>query len=756
MPLIPYRSGRRLALAVLCLAVLFGLSKGSIRGKLVVEEGDTLPPYVGIMVPGTGLYRFEDVDSSGAFFVKYSPRGPYAVWAPLDDEFDSGTTHKFYGLDAKRDTVITLRVGAAFRADDARPQVFINQVGFDIGDDKIAIVQAKAESTTTGIFEVIDDVGYPVLVGDLQYRGEVTHWSERYWAADFSAIVDPGAYRVVADIGGDADTSAVFVVGADAIPAATLRLAYEFFHPQRCGTAVPGWHEACHLDDAQLPDGSQFDAAGGWHDAGDYGKYMLFQQLASWSLFEAYSRQPLFFDAIDVDGNQRADIIDEALWGVIWIFKMADLERGHFRGHVKSPNSWLPPSQETDNIPATGDERPLVDEPAWNYSGLALASLALAHIYESDLGYLAAAESLWTTHTQHRSGEQMLAAALALWQATGSDFYRQESDRLAAAVLGRQGTDGSFRGPMPVEEGQIPAILARYLTVFPDAAARSDILDGLRRWAAESLEATGITPMDVAPWASDGPVFFLPRPSDGGWHVGFNSRYLSKAWAYLLAGELLENPTLRQAAIRKFNWVLGANPFGICMFEGVGTTNPLTYHHRYSTIRDNGKLGRVPGTVCNGIVANDPWHDLPSFDVISGPGSSASYSSNEPWLPHNAFWLLASSALAPQGELTPEIVGVSSNRGTRTRISMSVRPNPANANAVVSVELPSAGMVVWKVFDITGQLVWQGPQKRLAAGGHSLVWAGVDEDGRRVGSGVFLIALRFGGHRWVRRVTVLR
>ena len=38
-----------------------------------------------------------------------------------------------------------------------------------------------------------------------------------------------------------------------------------------------GVHEACHLDDGILDtDGSPLPAAGGWHDAGDFRKWLAF------------------------------------------------------------------------------------------------------------------------------------------------------------------------------------------------------------------------------------------------------------------------------------------------------------------------------------------------------------------------------------------------------------------------------------------------------------------------------------------------
>jgi len=67
-----------------------------------------------------------------------------------------------------------------------------------------------------------------------------------------------------------------FRIGGDLVFRETAEAAASFYFWQRCGFAVPGIHEACHLDDARIPDqlgGGHRNVTGGWHDAGDYAKY---------------------------------------------------------------------------------------------------------------------------------------------------------------------------------------------------------------------------------------------------------------------------------------------------------------------------------------------------------------------------------------------------------------------------------------------------------------------------------------------------
>ena len=55
-------------------------------------------------------------------------------------------------------------------------------------------------------------------------------------------------------------------------------------YKQRCGTEVTKdiagdfAHEACHMQEATVygdTSGTKIDVSGGWHDAGDYGRYVV-------------------------------------------------------------------------------------------------------------------------------------------------------------------------------------------------------------------------------------------------------------------------------------------------------------------------------------------------------------------------------------------------------------------------------------------------------------------------------------------------
>jgi endoglucanase len=76
-----------------------------------------------------------------------------------------------------------------------------------------------------------------------------------------------------------------------------------------------------------MPDSTRIDASGGWHDASDYLQYVTTSANATWHLLAAFRDFPkVFGDGHQANGlpgkNNRADVLDEARWGLNWLLKM--------------------------------------------------------------------------------------------------------------------------------------------------------------------------------------------------------------------------------------------------------------------------------------------------------------------------------------------------------------------------------------------------------------------------------------------------
>jgi hypothetical protein len=89
------------------------------------------------------------------------------------------------------------------------------------------------------------------------------------------------------------------------------------------------------------------------------------------------------------------------------------------------------------------------------------------------------------------------------------------------------------------------------------------------------------------------------------------------------------------------------------------------------------------------------------------------------------------------------------------RVSASY-PNPSNGCITFILELPDVQRVRVVVYNTLGQQVRELLCGRLEAGEHRIVWDGKDDQGRSVGSGVYLFEFVAGDHRTVCKTAITR
>ena len=97
-----------------------------------------------------------------------------------------------------------------------------------------------------------------------------------------------------------------------------------FFKVQRCGPTNPFLHQPCHLSDATKvfgnDDSSAIDLTGGWHDAGDYVKFLKTTAYTTYMLIFSYEFDKEKF-GFDIDKNNVPDILEEAKVGLDWLLR---------------------------------------------------------------------------------------------------------------------------------------------------------------------------------------------------------------------------------------------------------------------------------------------------------------------------------------------------------------------------------------------------------------------------------------------------
>ena len=225
----------------------------------------------------------------------------------------------------------------------------IDQFGYRSTDAKIAVIaqpqtgfNAPSSYSPAATFKVrrwSDDV--EVFSANITaWNSGVTHLQsgDKVWWFDFSSLTTSGDYYVydpTNNVG-----SYKFTISVNVYTNVLSTAAKAFFY-QRCGSTITStygghWtHGACHINTNQdllcrnVADktnaATEKNLSGGWHDAGDYNKYVNFTYSTLHNLLFAYQENPsVFMDdwGIPESSNGTPDILDEIKYELDWLLKM--------------------------------------------------------------------------------------------------------------------------------------------------------------------------------------------------------------------------------------------------------------------------------------------------------------------------------------------------------------------------------------------------------------------------------------------------
>jgi endoglucanase len=202
----------------------------------------------------------------------------------------------------------------------------INQLGYPSEGVKVAVLASKVKLNNS-TFELID-----ASTSQSVYKNKSGKDFGAYgpfvttFRLDFTSFNKPGKYFLKA---GDVRSSE-FEIGNEVYKGAA-DFVLRYMRQQRSGYN-PFLKDSCHTNDGYtvygpMKDGTFVDVSGGWHDATDYLQYVTTSANATYHLLAAWRDFPTVFGdqhlANGLDGkNGRADVFDEALWGMEWLDKM--------------------------------------------------------------------------------------------------------------------------------------------------------------------------------------------------------------------------------------------------------------------------------------------------------------------------------------------------------------------------------------------------------------------------------------------------
>ena len=225
--------------------------------------------------------------------------------------------------------VLLFNISGAFAVD---ADIRLNSLGFLPGMQKKATI--VAECSKYMLKQTSDDaIVYSSEVTGPLHQDDV---NQDVWIADFSKVKEKGKFYLdVPGVGRSYD----FEIG-DNVYDFAFYTTMRAFYLWRCGTAVEGVHngqhfiqKACHMEDAyqdylgieDLND-TKRDGTGGWHDAGDYGKYTVNAGVTLGSLFLAWDHFQDKIKNVSLDIPNTAldypDFLKELKWETDWLLKM--------------------------------------------------------------------------------------------------------------------------------------------------------------------------------------------------------------------------------------------------------------------------------------------------------------------------------------------------------------------------------------------------------------------------------------------------
>ncbi len=295
------------------------------------------------------------------------------------------------------------------------PFIKVDQFGYLPQAQKIAVISnpINGYNNTTHYTPPSSMVVKNSKTHQIVYTGTPTTWNsgnthdqsgDQVWWFDFSAVTTPGIYHIAGFPDGSIK-SEDFVINDQAYDGA-LEAAFKTFYYQRCGTAKSASYVAegyvddiCHAQDTickYINDPTNVslfkNMSGGWHDAGDYNKYVNFAWKPLMDLLWSFEINPETWqsDSLNIpeSGNGIPDLLDEIKYELDWLIKMQALDGGvHCVVGVQNYASASPPSDDT----ATRYYGPKTTSATWSTAGIfAFAARQFAKINNASMQSYAA------------------------------------------------------------------------------------------------------------------------------------------------------------------------------------------------------------------------------------------------------------------------------------------------------------------------------------------------------------------------------
>lgn len=633
---------------------------------------------------------------------------------------------------------------------NADDKIFIDQEGYLPGAAKFVFVAQYADS-----FKVFES-----SLNQIVFREKLSLWKTNdpatgltIYKGDFSYLTTSGQYFVeVPGIG----KSFEFLI-SDSVYMDVYQKSLKGFYFQRCGTELVTAHAGvyshpkCHSTDGIFHSTTGLsgfhEAVGGWHDAGDYGKYVVNAGITVGTLLMTSELFPDRFkqDNLNIpeSGNGVPDILDEVRYELEWLLKMQDQSGGvHHKLTREQFSGFIMPQRDT----AVRYIHQISSAATADFAAMLAKASRIFQPFDSVFSEecLAAAERAWhyletnpdivpsggflnpegTNTGEYGDGQdfdERLLAAAELFLTTGTDKYHNY-------FKDNYSSSGLFNAPMSWQNVKALALLTylngKHSAINPTVHAQ--IQGSLINYCQTLVNKRNQSGFHV-----------LLEPGEYFW--GCNSHLLNKAILLIIAYEKTKNLDFYNTALDQLHYILGVNAHRISFITGVGDKTVRNPHHRPSGA-DN-IADPVPGLLAGG--PNQHLQDpvlKAHFNSTTPPALCYidhidSYASNEIAINWNAplvfvagyFADISSSTNVKPGDATlPKKIQLFQNY-----------PNPFAQTTTIAFHSDVAQNVQLNIYDLLGRIVIRETLTASQKSMNRFEWNGKDQLGKMVSAGLY-------------------
>ena len=476
--------------------------------------------------------------------------------------------------------------------------IFIDQAGYLPLSQKKAVINIPCEK-----FALTDMDGNTVYEGNTVHFGYDANSGDDVYTADFSDVKTCGTYRLTVD----GESSMPFEISENAYDD-VLKKTEKAFYFLRCGCALDERfagvyrHARCHSEKAVLWDDHSvsLDVSGGWHDAGDYGRYVTAAACALAHLLYAFRLYPEIFIGQELNipesGGKLPDILAECRYELDWLMKMQREDGGAYhKVTTKQHAAFIMPEDDRDRLF-------VLPVSSFATADLAAVCALASNIYRPfDSGYadrlFAAAERSYRWLDAH---PEFVFENRDDCQTGVYGQYRDISDRFwaAAEMYNISGNNNYLDDMHDLSENDMPLSEFGYVEVgglaslscilndkFPDKELKDRMISAFIN-EAERLKNTA----DSCGYSA------AMTESDYGWGSSMN---LLKHGMIFLTADMIENSRrFLPYAEAQLHCLLGVNATGYSFVTGVGGFR-CNYPHLRPAHAD-GIEECIPGMVSGG------------------------------------------------------------------------------------------------------------------------------------------------------------